>query len=483
MGRKFFGLDIRTDAVSAVLVDNSIKGNVIEAHMHIPITADLEGNGSSFSDALETITKEMNIADAVSVVSFPAEQVSYRNIRVPFKEAKKIKQVLPFELEPILPFPVDDLAIDFNTLALSEQGEGAGILAAAVEKGELAAFKAHLTEHQIEPQSVAVGGYQTVLCLSHLSTIPDHALFVDIDVRKSTLFAVLSGQVHLVRSLPFRSSLNMTPEMLSTRIKQTISASGEMLGPDFEPKVIFVTGQGLKAYEYESYMSDFFELPIKKINLVQDADISMLEPPDPSWVPELMDSAFALAISEIVGIDGLNLSKRQFAAKKYWMAHKSHIIRSGILLGVVLFLALVNVIFDYYSMQRQENELDTQIENIFKSAFPESRVVDPLRQMQANIREVKAQAAGPGEVEKHARVIDVLNDISTFIPKQLDVTLSRFVIGPDNVQISGDTDTFNAVDDIKSKLEQGKLFKKITISSTSKDKTENRINFKLKIDL
>jgi len=344
MGRKFFGLDIRSDAVSAVLIDNSIKGNVIEAHLHIPLTVDPEDNSSNFSEALETITEEMTISDAVTAVSFPADQVSYRNIQVPFREPRKIQQVLPFELEPILPFSVDNLVVDFNTLTLPEQSENTGILAATVEKGELALFKENLTAYQIDPQSVCVGGYQTVLCLSQLSDIPDHALFVDIDNRRSTLFAVVSGQIRLVRSFTFRSSLSMPPGLLSTKIQQTISASEEILGADFEPGAIFLTGQGVRTNEYETHMSEIFDLPVKKIDLVRDADITMLEQPDQSWVPELMDNAFALALSEMVGIDGLNLSKRQFAAKKYWMAHKSKIIRSGILLGVVLVLALVNLI-------------------------------------------------------------------------------------------------------------------------------------------
>ena len=103
--------------------------------------------------------------------------------------------------------------------------------------------------------------------------------------------------------------------------------------------------------------------------------------------------------------------------------------------------------------------------------------------MQAKIKEAQEQSTGPGEANHNIRAIDIINDINKLVPGTLDVTVSRFVIGPENVQISGDTDTFNAVDDIKTRLEQGKLFKKVTISSTSKDNTENRINFKLKIDL
>ena len=132
MGRKFFGIDIRSNAVSAVLVDNSIKGNIIDAHLHIPLATDPEEDGNGLSEALEMITQEMNITDSVSVASFPADQISYRNIQVPFSDHKKIKQVLPFELEPVLPFAVDDLAIDFNTITLPGNNENTGVLAAAV---------------------------------------------------------------------------------------------------------------------------------------------------------------------------------------------------------------------------------------------------------------------------------------------------------------------------------------------------------------
>ena len=47
--------------------------------------------------------------------------------------------------------------------------------------------------------------------------------------------------------------------------------------------------------------------------------------------------------------------------------------------------------------------------------------------------------------------------------------------------ISGDTNTFNSVDTIKSRLEQVDAFKKITISSANINKSDNRVRFKLKI--
>jgi hypothetical protein len=49
--------------------------------------------------------------------------------------------------------------------------------------------------------------------------------------------------------------------------------------------------------------------------------------------------------------------------------------------------------------------------------------------------------------------------------------------------ISGDTDTFNSVDGIKNGLEKSNLFKKVVISSANINKSDNRVRFKLKINL
>jgi general secretion pathway protein L len=69
------------------------------------------------------------------------------------------------------------------------------------------------------------------------------------------------------------------------------------------------------------------------------------------------------------------------------------------------------------------------------------------------------------------------------IPDSLDVEITHFVRSEDSILISGSTDTFNAVDEIKGRLEKAKPFGKITISSANQDKTTNRIQFKLKVEL
>ncbi|MCP4672508.1 MAG: pilus assembly protein PilM [Desulfobacula sp.] len=486
MSRKILGIDIRHDEISAVLVENSVKGNFIQSHIHIPLEIDPEAEEEThFQNALETLIQTMDIENSVSIVSLPAEAISYRNLHVPFRDQKKIRQILPFELEANLPYPVDTLELDFQILSNGDHDdEGAHILAAAVEKQHLESCKDVLSSFKIDPQSVAVGGFQTIGCVSRFSDMPLQALFIDIDARKSTVFAIVAGQVKLIRSFSINPSSKQPGKMLCTKIIQTISASEEILGSEFEPEAVYLIGSGIEEYPYDDDIKDVFQLPVTFLNLLRDTDnIPITGQPDASWDPKVMDNALALCLSEISGISGFNFSKRMFAAKKYWMANKESIIKTSAFLGVVLVLLFVNIFLDYRVMGKTIAGLDTQMRTIFTSTFPGAKIVDPLKQMQAEVKKNKENASATGETERSVKAIDILYDVSTLLPEKTDVEIKRFVIGPENVQISGNTDTFNSVDDMKNRLEKGTNFKKVTISSSKKDNKANRISFKLKIDL
>ncbi|MBW1898971.1 MAG: PilN domain-containing protein [Deltaproteobacteria bacterium] len=482
MGRKILGLDIRTNTISAVLLTNSIKGNVIESYSHFSLEPNTEESGAEKSSALKAITDKINVSDVVCIASFPAEDVSYRNIRIPFREPKKIRQVLSFELEPTLPSPIEEAVIDFQQLTLPKQQYQTGIIAAVIEKTKLDEYLAELASFRINPQAVTIGGYSTALCLARLLELPNHSVIIDVDPEWATLFAVSAGQVQIVRSITLSSSSKSPVRLISRGILQTVSAAEDMLGIDFSPEVIYLTGAGENELNIGRELSDLLDLPVKKIDLAQEAGITVTEQAGRSWIPDQMDNALSLAVSEVHGSHGLNFSKRQFAGKKQWIAHKKDITKTGILAGIILLILLFNVSYGFYSMSKKKNDLDFQITTIFKETFPEvTRIVDPLQQMRVKVKEVKQQSMIPGEAEKNFRIIDILNDISRLLPGEMDIDLSRLVVGPENVTLSGDTATFNSVDDMKNRLEKGPLFKKVSITSANSDKTGKRINFKLKI--
>jgi type II secretory pathway component PulL len=483
MTRKILGLDIRHDAVSAVLVKNSIKENVIESYESVPIP-DQQDFESGMAASLETIVEKMNISGSICIASFPADQISYRNIQVPFKGLKKISKILPFELEPTIPFPVDDLIIDFYTLPLSDHNDHTDLIAAAVEKSKLQLYLGILDSFGIEPEIVTVGGYSTALCLNSLVDTHENWLFADIDKSKCTVFGVLSGKICLIRSFPIPSETpSFNTEMLCTNIQRTLSAFEEIVGLDFHPDGVFITGCGLDDSDIEQDMERFLELSVKRTDLVSHIEIKKQHHPAKTWNPCQMDNAFSLALMEIEGVYGFNFRKGPFAAKKIWVEHKTGLIKAGVLAAMVLALAFFNVILDSYLLKKKLTGLDNQITQIFTSTFPDVKSVDPYQQMRIEIEAANKKALLSGKIDKNIRTIDILNNISKLIPKETDVKLTRLVIGEESVQISGNTDTFNSVDDIKSRLEQVNFFQKITISSANINKSDKRVQFKLQVHL
>jgi type II secretory pathway component PulL len=483
MTRKILGLDIRHDAVSAVLVKNSIKENVIESYESVPIP-DQQDFESGMAASLETIVEKMNISGSICIASFPADQISYRNIQVPFKGLKKISKILPFELEPTIPFPVDDLIIDFYTLPLSDHNDHTDLIAAAVEKSKLQLYLGILDSFGIEPEIVTVGGYSTALCLNSLVDTHENWLFADIDKSKCTVFGVLSGKICLIRSFPIPSETpSFNTEMLCTNIQRTLSAFEEIVGLDFHPDGVFITGCGLDDSDIEQDMERFLELSVKRTDLVSHIEIKKQHHPAKTWNPCQMDNAFSLALMEIEGVYGFNFRKGPFAAKKIWVEHKTGLIKAGVLAAMVLALAFFNVILDSYLLKKKLTGLDNQITQIFTSTFPDVKSVDPYQQMRIEIEAANKKALLSGKIDKNIRTIDILNNISKLIPKETDVKLTRLVVGEDSVQISGNTDTFNSVDDIKSRLEQVNFFQKITISSANINKSDKRVQFKLQVHL
>ena len=103
--------------------------------------------------------------------------------------------------------------------------------------------------------------------------------------------------------------------------------------------------------------------------------------------------------------------------------------------------------------------------------------------MQIKVQEVKKNEEFQTATTSQITNIDILNHISKSISESITVDITRMVISSDNVLISGTTGTFEAVEDIKSKLEQIDAFKKVTISSTNKDRSGKEVRFQMKVAL
>ena len=483
MSRKVLGIDIRKDSVSAVLVKTSLRENRIDAHAYIPLPDSAEDE-NNFKTALQALWNEVDPAGCDCVVSISADHFSYRILQVPFKDSKKIRMVLPFELEPTVPYPVDDLVIDFVDLQSGSQSDQSEIIAVAVPRSELSPYLQSLAEFKIDPEMITISGLPAAMCLANQADPGEDRLFLEVSNASSSLFIIRQGQLQLIRTFPNPNAADNRAGILGAVVRRTLAAYDEFCQTEFQPLDMLVTGAGLNGANFESGIFEALKFPVKRLNFADRLNIPISGENLKPWNPALMDNALALTLMEIEGIKGLNFHKGQFAAKKFLLKNKKDVLRTGILAAAVLAMLFFGTILEYYTLNQQLDRIDHQITAIFQETFPEvKRIVDPFQQMQVKLQEVKKNAVIQTTATPHIRSIDILDSISKGIPQGIEVDVTRMVISPDTVLISGTTDTFKSVDDIKNRLEQIEYFKKVTISSSNTDRSGKEVRFQLKVEL
>ncbi len=456
--------------------------------MHIPypdvpdVNQAPENNLNRISETLSRIVKEINVTGAESIVSISPEFVSYRNLQVPFKDRKKIHQVLPFELEPTLPYPIDEVIIDFETIL---QAEKTDILVGVVKTSEITGILDILKDLNITPYIVTPGGFSSVLCLSKFTEINNNFIFVDVDEKYTTVFAVVSGHVHIARS--FYSKMadpQLKAKKISDNIMQIIAAFESLFVRDFEPSKILLSGSGIDTDVLKREIENSMGIMVTPVDMFEDVNLKLTISSDQPFDSAYMNNALSLVAVEILGIRTINFYGERSIIKKYWEEYKNDFIKTGLIAAFVFVLAMFNVLFEAHFLQTEENQLNRKIAFVFQSTFPDvTKIIAPLKQMKVRVGQEREKNMFTGKIEDEVLNIDIINEISSRIPKEQDVEITNFVRGDNSLIISGNTDSFNNVDDIKGRLERAEILNNITISSANLEKSSNRIQFKLKIDL
>ena len=479
MSRKILSLEIREESIAAVLLDSSFKGSLLEMQGYFPIPADKEGN-EGVKKALQAIVETFKPSGATCVLGIPATIVSVRNLSVPFHDIKKIRQILPFELEPTLPIPVEDLIFDFEAVKHDKQQN---LLTFSVEKTEIQRYLDLLEAVHLRPAVIMPGGYAAARFISTMTNDSGDFLFIDTGEGNHTIYAVCSGHVRMVRTLPVASDGNPVTRNLETTLKRTFIALQENLGIGFNPSAVFSAGPQAPLLTTGNGSSTLLDVPVKSIDGLRTFPRLKGSLDTQDWQSGHLDIALALALMETETVAGVNFSTERSTIQHYWSEYRKNIILTAALIALALVTALGVQILAVNAKQQRLAELDRQIESVFRSTFPEvTRVVNPLQQMQIKIKEAGDGSIGFNLTGARVRVIDILNALSQQIPSSADVKVKRMVAGTDNVVLSGNTDTFNTVDDIKGRLEEADLFKSVTISSADLEKSGNRVRFKLKLD-
>ena len=476
MGSKIVGLDIRDDALSAVLVNGRLNRYRIESHAHIPFSA-TEPRDRRLTRALSQLTQVMDLSRARCMVGYPAHRMAFRTLSVPFKNRSQIDQIIAFELEPMLPMDPQNLIWDYLAVEFPRKTAATRLLTAALDKEQLDACVSRLAEFGLEPIGVVPSGFVVAACLARRKQTPANWALVDLDSRHYCVSIWQGQHPHWMRAGRLNGREPHTRATHERILETSLAAFQDSLEPEFHPDEIFVTG------DPAGTLADIKDQRLTHLDMRTHVDTTALSETGGQWNPRLMNNALCLSLAPLHGIRGPNLYKNRRGVGTVWTRHKPAIVKTACLgLGVLLLWA-AGYVLAIRQMQHQSDRYQHKIASLFREALPQAGVMaDPVHQLRTRIQAITKTTLTVQREAPVPKVVDLLREISLALPDDIDVEFTQSVIGPEGMRISGHTDTFNRVDDIQGRLEKRPLIKKVIITSSSKEKTANRIRFNLQVE-
>lgn len=251
------------------------------------------------------------------------------------------------------------------------------------------------------------------------------------------------------------------------------------------PKRIILSGLLADVACVQEEIAAVFSLPVKTSDLLTEMTVSCPEEIREHWDDRWYGCALALAMQGFKR-PAMNFRKERFAKKGNFFKTRNQ-LRGALVAPVMLLIGLFGFLwYDYHTLQQRNQALGNEMTTIFQETFAGTTAVrDPFAEMQARVKSATGPASPSPLLYNDKRVLGLLTDISARIPGSVLLRVNRLSIDQETVVIKGTTDTFNAVEAIKSALAASPRFKSVQIVSAAADKDDRHggIRFEMQLQL
>jgi len=492
MPEKILGLDIGFGAVKAVLLSRGFRGGYrVLDFRRIEV-----GEGGGIPAAVRELFADGTFSGAVCVTALPAAALSFRNIRLPFRDERKIRQTVGFALEPLLQTPLEEVFIDYTASGRDGQEE---IFAAVAPRSLVGERTAQLNGYVRETAVIDIDAVPLALRLMERPGGEETALLLDVGARDTTAVFAAQGRIVHIRHFPFggeaasRAIAAATgsgfSEAEAAKLSGALSpAAAEALGEcagrffgelgntqsylivqgslDQAPARIFLTGGGSRTPGFAEGLAGRFAARVERVDLAALAGIQIDGELRRSWDAAVMDQALALAARPMAKGGGFNFRQRASEAQADYGALRVRLKKGAVAAGMVLVLAGVEIGLDDYSARLHLEALKRDIRTEFQKHYPEAtRIVDPVAQLRGKIAETRRMSAGMVDATAAATALDILREISVLAPSDLLVTSLN--LDGNLVVLKGQVQNFDAVETIKKQFANSKHVKTAAIDSAN----------------
>ncbi|MBS0182852.1 MAG: pilus assembly protein PilM [Nitrospira sp.] len=146
------------------------------------------------------------------VTAIPCQDLFVRTLSFPFKDSTKLAQVVPFEVENLVPMPLEDLAIGSLVLppgqtseGTTRESKGSEVLVTAAPRDKVAEHLRFLAQADVEPSAINVDAMALFSVTQYLqeegATVPQDLAIIDVGASKTTLCLIQGGRPMVLRTI------------------------------------------------------------------------------------------------------------------------------------------------------------------------------------------------------------------------------------------------------------------------------------------
>ncbi|RJP56704.1 MAG: type IV pilus assembly protein PilM [Candidatus Auribacter fodinae] len=518
MKSKFVGLDIGYDSLKLVELQRerfglTLTNMVIEP---FPLKDVKDFSDEKIFEAIERLFKQRGIHPPSIVISLSGQAVFTRFIKLPTLDRSKIDQIVQYEAQQQVPFPMEEVIWDYQLIGdwttVNEIDEANVVLVAS--KNDLVnTLLSYFTQLKIDVEYIDTSPFALCNCIKYNEPAFDGcSLILDIGA-KSTDMMVLENDNIWFRSIPiggisftqavakeFKISnddaerlkiesavilggkgpmLGESPERL--RISRSLSSSMSRLMAEVSRSIGFYRthagGGGIKNIllcggssnieGIDEFFHSKFNINVRKLETTHNLDISRDIKKDVENNKHLLGPAIGLALRQATQcVMEINLLPKRVATQRDIAKKKSYIIGCFVLVGFIL----LGSIFYFKQWYTYESNISKGLLDDLKQLKTQTEKLDTAKR---EVKEAEQKLVVLNNIQRQRTYwARLMTELQTILPKEC--WLKRFSIQQlkeknkviTQVRISGETTApLGEIPHIKEELEKSTFFKDVAIRS------------------
>lgn len=513
------GVDVGARSIRAMVVRTGLKkGFVVERAVEQPLVQDPSGATprEEVVSALKSLMARLPAGLDAIHAAMPGDQVVTRVVDLPDAAARRIDQVLPFELEGNIALEIAESVVDYQPVGPPDRTtRKLRVLAAVVPRARIAERLALYAEGGLDPREL--GGSALVLAelAPWIPPAPEGlaTMVVDLGHDRTDVAIFRAAGVELCRTLSragrhLTTALQRDLALTHARAEEAKAAVGLGQRPDLGPEhaatvqrvgaclrtavdplvrdlrqtlgayrastgasvgQVILAGGGARLAGLADHLARELEVPATVFAFPEVAGAPQGED-GPAWA-----KALALALRGGSRAKRIDFRKGAFAPKSDTRSAR------GVLIGSVAWVAVLAFAwgfsaFAHYSVLESEGESQVeQLRTLSKQLVGEE--IDDFVRAKALVK----GASGGGDPTPQLDAFGVLDELSRRVPREMTHDLDDLDVRPDRVTMRGQVTSLTDVDTLYTALTEVDCFPQIEKGRTTRTVDGSRQKYTFEI--